>query len=888
MRKPEYVYALNAGGVDPESIARVDLERMRLSGEHPVSNWLPKSVGPMTLRPGSEMLVDVPSDAQTVMKRFLRSSGSSTLLLFSDYTIRFMTDGTILQVPAVSTAIASGSWSNVSTSPATAVGGVTLNLTASQFTSAKLRQSVSVSGGDQGKVHVLRVVVASGPVYLRVGTSAGGQEYLSDIELATGTHKIGFTPFVGTIYVEIRSDARAVHTVSQIQFESTLLGGTGDFTLTTEYLYADCQALRTYQSIDVLFVGEGTKRPARIERRGAYSWSIVQLIPRHGPFTFGSSKVSMTPSAQTGNITLTASENYFKSTHVGALVELTHSSKVTNGTLAALSQATDYISVYGVTGGRNFQASLTFTGFTGTVTLERSLQPDNPSTWTAYKSYSGPATVTLVNENDGLDNVTAHYRWNITAFTAGSVYAELIYDGSYVVGEALITAYTGPTSVSAEVIEPFGIASATQQWRISSWSDSAGWPRTPVIHDGRMYWIKDDMAYGSVIDDYDNYDDSTDGDGGPVVRSIGAGGGQSVALWAISHRRLAIGMKDAEMIVQASELDEPITPTAFTARKASARGSANLDAVEHDDGLFFVDRSTKLVYDLGVSDGNRYVSQNISRLNPAATRTGISRIAVQKRPETRMYGVLRDGTAVVFTFDRDDKVAAWTTMTLAGSSALIEDIETIPGSEQDEVYLVVNRSGQRYIERLSQEATQITRGGCTLLDAHKVLTGTLTSITGATHLIGQTVQVWADNERRSDVLIDGSGNALLGATYSRVVYGLGYTAQFKSAKLAYAARLGVAIGQDKIIRNVGLVLRSSCVDGLTVGKDFDNLEPLPDIIDGAVRTNNQFFLNLDTGMFPVTSDWSPDSRICIQALSAEGPCTVQGIVLDIETHDGAP
>ena len=80
MRKHELVYALNAGGVDPQAVARVDLEKMRLAGEHPVDNLLPLVLGPATLSPGSQNLARITADAETRMVRFSRSVGNSYML----------------------------------------------------------------------------------------------------------------------------------------------------------------------------------------------------------------------------------------------------------------------------------------------------------------------------------------------------------------------------------------------------------------------------------------------------------------------------------------------------------------------------------------------------------------------------------------------------------------------------------------------------------------------------------------------------------------------------------------------------------------------------------------------------------------------------------------
>lgn len=187
-RRNEFLYSLNSGGVDPEAVARIDLEKLRIAGVHPVANLKPRVLGPATLRPGSQNLARIPSDAQVKQLRFQRSVGTGYILLLTANEMRIALSGVIQQVPAVSTSISTGSWVDASTSPATATGGATLTLNGTSTSSAKLRQAVAVAAGDQTKANVLRVVVGSGAVVLRVGTTSGGQELLADSELDTGTH----------------------------------------------------------------------------------------------------------------------------------------------------------------------------------------------------------------------------------------------------------------------------------------------------------------------------------------------------------------------------------------------------------------------------------------------------------------------------------------------------------------------------------------------------------------------------------------------------------------------------------------------------------------------------------------------------------------------------
>ena len=892
-RRHELVFSLNAGGVDPEALARVDLQKMRLAGENPVSNWMSRVLGPMTLRPGSQNLVRISSDAQTRQVRFDRSIGTGYILLLSAGTLRVSSAGAIVQVPNVATVIGSGSWTDVSVAGATATGGATLTFNGTSTASAKLRQAVSVASGDRTLANILRIVVSRGPLLLRVGTTAGGQELIADTSLDDGTHKIAITPGTGvaTIYVELRSDDAVTRSVSQIQFEATLLGGAGDLTLPTPWAtFADVGRVRHWQSIDVLFCGDGVYQPRRIEHRGTQSWSVVLYKSLRGPWVFGSNRTTMTPGALSGNTTVTASQSTFLAGHVGALLELTQTGKTVQQHFDAVDQVSDYVTIVGVgSGGRQFFRTGVGTAFVGTIVMERSLEPGEPTVWSTYSDsvgaggtfVDGAATFTRTGVSDGLDNTTAHYRFRVSAYTSGTADMTLEYQSGVQVAVARITGFTSATVVSVETLVNFGNTLSTRSWRIGDWSDVRGWPRTPIIIDSRLNWFRQDTNYGSVPDDYTNFDDGTEGDSAPYTRTVGTAG-QDGVLWAMSLDRLVVGARAFEAVIQASELDEPLSTTRYTVRPASRRGSADLEAVAHDDGLFFVQRSGRRIYEMSRVEG-RVRSLDISRLNPAAWRPGVVDLAVQQQPETRLYTVLADGTMQVLTYDRDDDVVAVNHFAIAGG--LVEDVCVLSETDQDDVHLIVNRSGARYHERLAKEAAQMAVATCSLLDAHKVLTGAVSSITGGTHLASQTVQVWADGARRADVALDGSGVAALGATYARVVYGLNYDATFKSVKLAYAAQLGTALGQTKRVARASAILANSCLDGIRIGRSATDHDPLPDYFNGALRTDSQFVAHYDHELFPVASDWSADERVFIKASSSEGPATVAAIVIDIETRD---
>ena len=892
-RRNEVAFALNAGGVDVEALSRIDLEKMRISGEHPVRNWMPKVLGPMGLRPGLEHLERIEGDTETRFVRYVREIGTSYMLAMSAAEMRILSDGVVTQVPVVSSLIDTGLWTDNSTGTADATGGATLSLVATPNYTARLRQRVNVALADRDKPNILRIVVSVGPVWLRVGSTEGGQDLIRDTRLDQGTHKIAITPTsaMTRFWVEIWSSAESTKTITQIQFESTLVGNVeADLTLPTPWTFAQLGVLRTWTEIDWIFAGDGVNWPQRIEHRGPYSWSICRHYLENGPYSpVTNSLMTIQPSAIRGNINLTASDAYWTEDHVGSLVEVQQRGKTVTETLSGADQSTDYVTITDIGAGRYFTIQATATGWTGTIVLERSLQAKEPTVWATYTRQTGTFTgnIALTTIADNLDNVVAHYRFRVTSYTAGTIAVTINHVNGSSKGIARILGYTSNTVVTAEVLQLFGNTSASREWRIGAFNDLFGHPRVPIIRDTRMYWFRGDVAYGSVVDDYTNYDDTTEGDSAPITRSVGSGSSDGV-LWALDVQRLVVGTAAFESPIQASEFGEVLTPTAWTVPKASFRGSANIPAVAYDDGLFFAQRSRSRLYELSMPAGeSRYRSQDISRLNPSACDPGIKRIAVQQQPMTRVYALMDDGSCVVVTFEKEDKVVAFTVIDTDGG--LIEDIEVEPNEVQDNVYAIVKRnSTQRYYERLAPEAEQLDVDTCNLLDSSTVFTGTVNAVSGLERFASQTVQVWADGARLDDITITAGGSYTFSETYSRVVIGKNVEHEFLSVKLAYAANIGTALAQLKIVRRLGLVLSRSCLDGVRVGRDATNTEGLPEIVNGAVRTTSQFFTHFDDGMFPIAGDWDADARFYVACDSQSGPCTVQAVIMDIETRDDAP
>lgn len=101
------------------------------------------------------------------------------------------------------------------------------------------------------------------------------------------------------------------------------------YEIASPYSAADLPRLRWAQSADVLFLAHPGHAPRRLQRTGHTSWSLVLAGwldgvdgPTFGPFLPGRTDLTVTPSATTGSITLTASAALFSANDVGRTIRL--------------------------------------------------------------------------------------------------------------------------------------------------------------------------------------------------------------------------------------------------------------------------------------------------------------------------------------------------------------------------------------------------------------------------------------------------------------------------------------------------------------------------------------------------------------------------------------
>jgi len=902
----EAILAFNRGRVSRKALARVDLQRMAFSADEQ-TNYPPRVLGSMSLRPGLEYLFGTPSNVAAKYIPFIFSTTDIALAEVTATGIRIVVDDVIVTRPSVSTAITNGtfdsdvsSWIDNDEAGAKSqwLTGGYCELVGTLFNAAIRRQQVSVAGADENVEHGVTFTIERGPVTIKIGSTTGNGEYIGETDLGTGTYSFAFTP-TGDFHIEIASRSQAKALVDSVAVDSS-----GDLTLPSPWTTSgDLDLLRHDDSGDVIFIACEGYQQRKLERfisTNSKSWGISLYQPLDGPFRdINTTSIKLTPDGLSGDITVTASRNFFDANHVGALLSITSIGQQVISNVTAEDEFTDPIRVTGVADSRIFEIVRLGT-WVATVTLQRSV--DEIGSWTDVTTYTTNATI---NYDDGLDNQIIYYRIGVKSgeFTSGTVSLTLTYASGGLKGICRVTGYTSATVVSAAVLTNMGGTDASRDWSEGAWSTYRGWPSALAFYEGRLDMAGKGKFNGSISDAFDSFDEDQEGDSGPINRLIGSGP-VDVVNWLLPLQRLIAGTSGAEISIRSTSFDEPLTPDNFNQKAASTEGSAKIPAIKVDANGIFVQRGGTRVYEMAFSfDDNDYSPTDLTDIIPEIGEPEIVRVDVQRQPDTRIHFVRSDGTVAMLIRELANEVLCWIDIETDG---LVEDVVVLPGAVEDKVYYLVKRTVNggtvRYLEKWALESEAV--GGTLNKQADSFATFTnspaATSVPAGTcsHLVGKTVVVWADGICLKDsadeiatftVESDGSIAALTdeGSSYSATtgIVGLAYRARFKSTKLAYATRLGTALTQRKRVTHAGLIMCDTHAQGVKYGPDFDNMDNLP-LIDnkGAEVDLDTVHSEYDEDMFEFAGTWDTDARFCLES-NAPRPATILAAVVGLRETD---
>lgn len=341
-------------------------------------------------------------------------------------------------------------------------------------------------------------------------------------------------------------------------------------------------------------------------------------------------------------------------------------------------------------------------------------------------------------------------------------------------GMMKISSFTSTTIVKAQILAtlssapstaPFECLAGTWTLEEESWSATNGYPATICFYEQRLFLggstEQPQTLWGSATADYENF-------------AIGALATDAVAYtvasndvnpfkWMSSSRVLLIGALAREY--RASGGSAAISPSNIDIRGETSYGSMKRKPVQIGHTTMFLSASGRRLREMMYNfDNDAYKADDLTILNPEISTGGLTEVDYSKEPMSIVFAVRNDGTLCALTYEKSQEVMGWGRWITDGD---FESVCVLPSSDtsgEDNIYVVVNRTGGRYIERFDSS-----------LFTDSSVTGSGATATGLSHLEGKTVRILSDGILCPDAVVSGGQVAVPGGGAYEV--GLNYTAK---------------------------------------------------------------------------------------------------------------
>lgn len=308
-----------------------------------------------------------------------------------------------------------------------------------------------------------------------------------------------------------------------------------------------------------------------------------------------------------------------------------------------------------------------------------------------------------------------------------------------------------------------------ESWQVGLYSNTTGWPTCGCYHEGRL-WLSgaqpnryDGSAPNDIFNMAPTAQDGTVADSNAIAEELNAKDVNAI-LWMQSEGQgIIAGTQAGEWLIQASALNDPLTPTSIQAHKVTSFGVENIEPKQTPLSTVFVQRYAKreIEYISDVYSG-KFSGTNIALTAKHLTAPGIAELAYQQESTPVVWARMVDGSLAGMTYKRESpfgtqpaSFSGWHRHDL-GSGRLVEAICAGPsqGGEVDSLTMVTNdpATGVRWVELLTDlfdEDTDITESWFvdgavppTYAAYDPSVTPNLVRLYGYEYLAGQNVDVW--------------------------------------------------------------------------------------------------------------------------------------------------
>ena len=275
----------------------------------------------------------------------------------------------------------------------------------------------------------------------------------------------------------------------------------------------------------------------------------------------------------------------------------------------------------------------------------------------------------------------------------------------------------------------------------------------------------------------------------------------------------------AEWLMQPGRNSDAIAPASCQFNYQSAYGSSEVPPLVAGNNILILQNSGKLVRDFYYTVTEEYTGTEVSILAENLLCRPILDWCYQNEPYHTVYAVRDDGVLLTLTYLRDQEVYAWSEHRTLGNFI---SVASIRNGERDDVYFIVERFGRFFVEYQKMRSYGDDRKEAFYVDCGATYRGEeTTTISGLSHLKGQTVAVLADGGVVYEKTVADDGTIALERPAKIVHVGLPYETLIETLDPEISANDGTLCGMKKSVSKVIIRVRETA--GLLVGPDEDSL-----------------------------------------------------------------
>ena len=464
-------------------------------------------------------------------------------------------------------------------------------------------------------------------------------------------------------------------------------------------------------------------------------------------------------------------------------------------------------------------------------------------------------------------------------------------------GFAKITGYNSATNVNATVNAdmPFSATSANADWRLGSFY-TGNYPTKITFFEERLFYAgttqQPSTVFSSMSADFDKFsptskDGSVNDDNGLQFTLVSDQVNQITGMYG--GKFLAIFTKNGAFNMSSGSATQGITPTTIQVTNETNDGAADKKVSPASKSVLFIGKNKKRLREFAYNiDYDSFTTPDMTVLSEHVGFGGFEECAFANYPNNILWVRRGDGILLGFTYYRDQDVTAWHRHTIAGTNAKVKSIAVIPGVDDafDTLYLIVERTingaTTQYVEFLEQDfrgADGDTKDDQFYVDSGLTYSGSAaTSISGLSHLEGQTVAVLNNGAVESNKTVS-SGSITLTNSTTKCHVGLPFTAELESVNVEPKSQYGTTQGKRGRIDKV--IFRLFETVGLKAGPASSSV----DVVPFRTTTSTMSATEPKTGdyTFLMPATYTTENKLYVKSDTAQA-CTISAIMIQMSTY----